>query len=94
MIRLTIHFSGRVQGVGFRYTTATIAKKHPVCGFVQNLPDGRVLLMVEGQPDEVQTFVDEVRDRMGPFIEDCLVDESAATGEFGSPAQGGLSVRY
>lgn len=94
MIRLTIHFSGRVQGVGFRYTTTSIAKNHSVCGYVQNLPDGRVLLVVEGQADQVQVFVDDVCDRMSQFIDHRALDESTATGEFGSPPQSGLAVRY
>ena len=38
----TIFFSGRVQGVGFRYATAQVARQFEVAGFVANLPDGRV----------------------------------------------------
>ena len=49
MIRNTVHYTGHVQGVGFRYTTTTIAGKHNVAGYVQNLPDGRVRLVAEGK---------------------------------------------
>ena len=40
----TVYFSGRVQGVGFRFTTLQVAKEFEVAGFVSNLPDGRVRL--------------------------------------------------
>ena len=47
-IRKTIYYSGRVQGVGFRWTTRRIACEYDVTGYVMNLPDGRVELAVEG----------------------------------------------
>ena len=42
-----IYYSGRVQGIGFRYTARSIAAGRRVTGFVRNLPDGRVHLIVE-----------------------------------------------
>ena len=42
MIARRIVFSGRVQGVGFRQTTRSLASGFPVGGFVRNLPDGDV----------------------------------------------------
>ena len=65
---ITVHFSGRVQGVGFRYRTLQIAKEFDVSGFVRNLEDGRVQLEAEGAPGEVRAFVDEVADKMDVFI--------------------------
>jgi acylphosphatase len=64
----TIHFSGRVQGVGFRYTTRQVAQEFEVTGFVQNLVDGRVLLDVEGQPDQINAFVTAIEERMHGLI--------------------------
>lgn len=55
--RLLVHYSGRVQGVGFRFTAVSIAREFQVGGYVKNLPDGRVQLEAEGQPDEVQRFL-------------------------------------
>ncbi len=80
--RKTVHFSGQVQGVGFRYTTASIAQGHAVQGFVQNLPDGRVLLIVEGLPQALDGFVAEIRQRLGQYIRQEMTDVSAASGEF------------
>ena len=80
--RRTVHFAGRVQGVGFRYTTASIAQGHDVTGFVQNLPDGRVLLVAEGNASALGAFLAEIRQRMGSYIRQELTDVSAVTGEF------------
>ena len=44
--RLTIYYSGRVQGVGFRFTTKSVAAGYDVVGTVRNLVDGRVELVV------------------------------------------------
>jgi len=61
-------YSGRVQGVGFRYTTLQIARGHDVAGYVQNLPDGRVRVEVEGEEQEVVGFLAEIEERMGGFV--------------------------
>lgn len=45
--------SGRVQNVGFRYFTQNAAAREGVAGWVQNLPDGRVEVFVEGDEDAV-----------------------------------------
>ena len=64
----TVFFSGRVQGVGFRYSTLQVAKEFEVTGVVQNLPDGRVQLEVEGAPAEVRAFLLALEERMHGFI--------------------------
>ncbi|WP_221029045.1 acylphosphatase [Actomonas aquatica] len=68
VVHETVHFSGRVQGVGFRYNVLQAAKEFEVCGFVQNLTDGRVLLEVEGAKAEIDGLVEEVRDRMHGYV--------------------------
>lgn len=65
---VTAFFTGRVQGVGFRYQTLQVAKEFEVSGFVKNLPDGRVQLDAEGQPAEVRDFVAAVQERMTGYI--------------------------
>ncbi len=64
----TVHFSGRVQGVGFRFTALQIAREFEVTGYVQNLPDGRVRLEAEGAPDEIRAFVAAIEERMEGYI--------------------------
>jgi acylphosphatase len=80
--RRTVYYSGHVQGVGFRYTTHSIAGNHKVSGYVRNLPDGRVELVAEGAPRDIRGFLEEVRERFGSFIRDERADTGPATGEF------------
>ena len=61
-------FEGHVQGVGFRYQTVSVAKGYEVSGTVQNLPDGRVLLHVEGDESEARAFQSEVESEMQSYI--------------------------
>ena len=89
MIRETVHFSGRVQGVGFRYTTARVARAHNVAGFVKNLADGRVKLVAEGEPAAVRDFVDAVQAAMGGNIVDLDTARGVGTGEYGVPGADG-----
>jgi acylphosphatase len=82
--RRTVYYSGHVQGVGFRYTTHSIARGRNVTGYVRNLPDGRVELVAEGAPREIDAFLQEVRDELGSYIRDERTDSGAANGEFSS----------
>ena len=64
----TVHFSGRVQGVGFRYNVLQVAKEYDVCGFVKNLADGRVLLEIEGDAGDLGEFVNAIEERMHGYV--------------------------
>ena len=78
-----IYYSGRVQGVGFRYTSKNVACGYEVTGCVRNLPDGRVELIVEGLRDELEAFQQGIRESgLGGLIraEECAWEE--AKGEF------------
>ena len=50
MVRKHIYFSGRVQGVGFRFQAGWAAKRFGLTGWVKNLYDGRVEMEVQGDP--------------------------------------------
>jgi len=79
---LEVHFSGRVQGVGFRYATYQVAKEFSVCGEVKNLEDGRVRLVAEGEPSEVRAFLDEGKKRLSPFIRQCEAHKMEGAGRY------------
>ena len=80
MIRKMVHYTGRVQGVGFRATCKAISLAHDVAGTVKNLPDGRVELVAEGQADAVDAFLMSIDGKLGMFIHDRHAEESETTG--------------
>jgi acylphosphatase len=53
--------SGRVQGVGFRYYAVSIAEKYDVKGFVRNIQGGKVEIVCQGEEEELQSFIGEVK---------------------------------
>lgn len=83
-VRLSISFTGLVQGVFFRATTYDIARDYAVSGWVRNETDGSVRCVVEGERDELDRFLATVRLAKKTYIEDVAIEESDATGEFES----------
>ena len=81
-VRHTITFTGTVQGVGFRYTTRSVAAGYAVAGWVRNEPDGSVRCVVEGEADELKRFLAAIHQAMQGNIRDARVVESPATAEF------------
>ena len=81
-VRREAYFSGRVQGVGFRYTVVGVAAKLDVTGFVCNLPDGRVQLIAEGSRDEIDRLLEGIQAEMQVYIRDTEICDAPATGEF------------
>ncbi|MBW3597173.1 MAG: acylphosphatase [Planctomycetes bacterium] len=80
--RREVTYEGHVQGVGFRFTTVQIARRFEVGGYVKNLPDGRVELVAEGKPKELDAFLAAVADAMRGNIRKKNVTTLAASGEF------------
>ncbi|MGH7952140.1 MAG: acylphosphatase [Limisphaerales bacterium] len=81
--RMRVFYSGRVQGVGFRYSVKTVAAGFEVSGTVRNLPDGRVELIAEGERAELEAFSRAVRDAgLAGFIRDESVVWADARNEF------------
>jgi len=67
--RVEVFYTGRVQGVGFRFTTREIAKGFEVSGHVANLDDGRVELVAEGDEGELREFLQTIRtSQLGDYI--------------------------
>jgi acylphosphatase len=82
MQRREVRYRGRVQGVGFRYTARQIAGRFPVVGFVENQPDGSVLLVAEGTADALDGFLAAVGAEMAHTIHSADVVTQPATGGF------------
>ncbi|MFC1581996.1 acylphosphatase [Planctomycetota bacterium] len=75
-------FKGHVQGVGFRYTAASIATHFLVTGYVRNLPDGAVELVAEGERAEVEGLIADIKERIGLNIRSVLEVSEPETGSF------------
>jgi acylphosphatase len=83
MQRVTVFYSGRVQGVGFRVTARHLARGYEVTGTVRNLPDGRVELIAEGAKAELEAFLEGIAtSELSGFI--------STRSETWSAAQGGM----
>ncbi len=64
-----VFYTGRVQGVGFRFSVKQLAKGFDVTGWVKNLPDARVELQAMGESEELEEFLQEIQDsHLGGFI--------------------------
>ncbi len=58
--RIHLVVYGRVQGVGFRFFTATVAARYQVHGFVRNRIDGTVEIDAEAPGTALQAFIAEI----------------------------------
>ena len=82
--RAHLFVSGRVQGVGFRYSAVGAARRlGGLAGWVRNLDDGRVEAVVEGPREKLEELI--ARCRVGPpaaRVEDVAVSWEPPSGEF------------
>jgi len=102
-IQRQVYYSGRVQGVGFRYTVRQIASGYEVTGWVRNLFDGRVELLARGEPPEVKAFLAAIMDsELGAYVRNVETHDLAAPAETdvsagergGKSASGGFFIRH
>lgn len=83
MERWHYYISGHVQGVGFRWYVSSIAQECSVVGWVRNLPDGRVEIVAEAEPEALDLFTEKIKKSyLGMNIYDINIEKEKATGEF------------
>ncbi|HSW01809.1 MAG TPA: acylphosphatase [Sedimentisphaerales bacterium] len=70
-------FRGRVQGVGFRYTSRQIASHYAVTGFVRNCPDGTVEMFIQGEPDEIDNCIADIQSEFAGHVRDTQIEPAA-----------------
>lgn len=86
MKRVTAMATGKVQGVGYRQYVSDCAHRLGLHGSVQNMRDGSVYMIAEGSPAALEDFIRQVwaREESLIHVENLLVTEGGATGEFRS----------
>ena len=80
--QLHAFYSGRVQGVGFRFTAMYIAQEMNVAGWVKNLSDARVEVVAEAEEDILLEFLSRLEHKFCRYIQDKDIDWQPASGKF------------
>ena len=88
IIRRHIFFSGRVQGVGFRYTAAYLADPLDLTGWVKNLLDGRVEMEIQGRPEAIDRLLAQLHNQRFIAIRDIEMWEIPVVEETGFATRG------
>jgi len=89
-IRAHVYVSGRVQGVFYRAFTRDRARERRVSGWVRNLLDGRVEAVLEGEEEDVEKVIEDMR--VGPPY--ARVEEITVTYEEHTGEHSGFTIRY
>jgi acylphosphatase len=82
MNRMECKVFGKVQGVFFRHNTLETSKNFKVKGFVKNLPSGEVLIVAEGEKEELEKFLEAIKNFTFTSIEKIEVEWKKAKNEF------------
>jgi acylphosphatase len=82
MKQIHVYYSGKVQGVGFRFTAEDIARELDLKGWVKNLRDGKVEILAEAKEEALESFLKKIQEHFGRYIQNTDIDWLPATGEF------------
>ena len=83
MIRAKIVISGDVQEAGYRAFVRDTAKKLGLVGFAENMPDGTVNVVCEGEKKKIETLVNSIKIKTETInVEKIDAVFENATGEF------------
>jgi acylphosphatase len=75
MVAKHIIFTGRVQGVGFRFTAHRIARLNQLKGFIRNLPNGSVEMLAQGYSEDVDDCIENIKESFAGYIKDTQIEE-------------------
>jgi acylphosphatase len=68
-------FTGRVQGVGFRYTAHRMAHRHKLTGFVRNMWDGTVEMLAQGPAGDIDDCIRDIKEYFGDYLRETRIQE-------------------
>jgi len=77
-----IIFTGRVQGVGFRFTTLDLANRYRLTGFVRNCADDTVELVAQGQLEQIHDLLRDIQDKYKDYITETKINEIPFSSQF------------
>ena len=75
MISRHITFTGRVQGVGFRFTARRAANRRQLTGYVCNMPNGSVEMLAQGRPEEIDDCIQDIQEYFSGYIRETNIQE-------------------
>ena len=77
-----IVFSGQVQGVGFRFTVFHTANRYGLAGYVRNVHDGNVEMIVQGPAKDISNCLSDIKKFFAGYITDTAIAEIALDPEY------------
>ena len=77
-----IVFRGRVQGVGFRYTAHRIAMQYGLTGWVRNVCDGTVEMVLQGSQQQIHNCLKDIQESFQGYINNITVDDIEHDSQF------------
>ena len=75
MIAKFITFTGRVQGVGFRFTARRAAQRRQLTGYVRNIPNGSVEMLAQGRGEEIDDCIQDLKEYFSGYIKEAKIEE-------------------
>ena len=70
-----IIFTGRVQGIGFRFTALNIANRCKLTGFVRNMPDNSVEMLIQGSADSIADCIRDINESFTGYLRETNTEE-------------------
>jgi len=75
MIAKHIIFTGRVQGVGFRFTARRAASRRQLTGFVRNVPNGAVEMLAQGRSEDIDDCIQDLKEYFAGYLKETRIEE-------------------
>ena len=90
IIRKHVRFTGRVQGVCFRYTSSNHANEYGLTGWVRNDYDGSVEMEVQGTPEKINQLFETMKNASPYIVIDNIEQKTIPV----VPDESGFNIRY